>query len=114
MVGERGDEGKSFFQKQISGQYGRHRVLKLSLQGKSSDLLHHMKKVVDIPTDIFLFNVEMGVGDIDYTLLEKIKDGEALARKYETTIVTFTTPNVVMVFSNNYPDTRKNYHLIDG
>ena len=109
VAGGKGSEGKNFFQNQIRGQYGRHRVCKLSLEGKSSDLLHHMREVVDFPTDIFLFNIEMGVyrGDIDYTLLEKIKDGEALAKKYVTSIVRFTTPNVIIVFSNDYPDMGK-------
>ena len=107
VVGGKGNEGKNFFQGQIRGQYGRHRVCKMNLKGKSKDILHHMRKVVDIPTDIFLFNIQKGVimGDIDYTLLEDIKDGEALAEKYETMIVTFTTPNVIIVFGNKYPDT---------
>ena len=81
----------------------------MTLTAKSSDLLHHMRKVVDIPTDIFLFNIPKGVHmeNIDYTLLENIKDGEAVSAKYCTTVMTFTTPNVIIVFSNKYPDTGK-------
>ena len=69
-----------------------------------------MQKVLDIPRDIFLFNVTGGGGRrtkrINYSLLENIKDGE------ETVLVgnsvkrvRFTRPNVVMVFSNDYPNT---------
>ena len=109
VVGGKGDEGKSFFMKKIRGKYGRHRVCVMNLKGKSKDILHYMKKVVDIPTELFLFNIPKGVnmGDIEYTLLEDIKDGDALAEKYETTIVEITTPNVIIVFANDYPDTGK-------
>ena len=55
----------------------------------------------------------MNIGDIDYTLFEDIKDGEALAEKYETTIVEITTPNVIIVFANVYPDTRKQPLSVD-
>ena len=81
----------------------------MNLKGIAKDMLHHMKKVVDIPTDIFLFNIAKGVNMeyIDYTLLEDIKDGEAVAEKYDTTIVEITTPNVIIVFANKYPDTGK-------
>ena len=108
VVGGKGDEGKSFFQGQIRDQYGRHRVCKMSLTAKSSDLLHNMRERVDIPTYIFMFNIQKGVHmeNIDYTLLENIKDGEAVSSKYCNTVMTFTTPNVIIVFSNEYPNTR--------
>ena len=44
--------------------------------------------------------------NIDYTLLESIKDGEAVLGKYNTMMLMFTTPNVIIVFLNNNPDTR--------
>ena len=107
VVGGKGNEGKNFFQGQIIDQYRKHRVYTLSLTANSSDLLHHMGGRVDIPTDIFLFNIEKGVSmeNIDYTLLEKIKDGEAVSTKYNIMYMTFTTPNGIIVFSNKYPDT---------
>ena len=96
MVGGEGNEGKTFFQNQIEEQYGKHRVCTVTLTAKSKDILHHMRKVVDIPTDIFMFNIEKNVNidKIDYNLLENIKDGKAVATKFDTTIVRFTTPNV--------------------
>ena len=107
VVGGKGNEGKSFFQGQIKEQYGKHRVCTMSLTAKSSDLLHYMRGCVDIATDIFLFNIPKSVDmeNVNYSLLESIKDGEAVSGKYNTMMMTFTTPNVVMVFSNEYPDT---------
>ena len=109
VVGEGGDEGKNFFQNRIEEQYGKHRVCAMTLAARSKDILHCMREVVDITTDIFLFNIERGVymENIDYTLLEEIKDGEALAEKYETTILEISRPNVIIVFANGYPDTGK-------
>ena len=112
VVGGEGNEGKTFFMKKIRGQYGRHRVCTMPLRETTRNLIGYMQKVVDIPTDIFLFNITGGGGRrmkrINYSLLEKIKDGE------ETVVVgnsvkrvRFTSPNVVMVFSNDYPDTEK-------
>ncbi len=109
VVGEGGDEGKSFFQKHIEEQYGKQRVCKMTLAARSKDILHCMRKSVDITTDIFLFNIpkDVSTGNIDCKLLENIKDGEAMSKKYETKIMRFRTPNVIMVFSNGYPDTRR-------
>ena len=113
VVGGEGNEGKTFFMKKIRGQYGRHRVCTMPLRETTRNLIGCMQKVVDAYiTDIFLFNVTGGGGRrmkrINYSLLEKIKDGE------ETVVVgnsvkrvEFTRPNVVMVFSNDYPDTEK-------
>ncbi len=39
--------------------------------------------------------------------MESIKDGKAVSGKYSTKKMGFKTPNVIIVFSNNYPDTRK-------
>ena len=41
-----------------------------------------------------------------YNLLEKIIDGKVFATKYNTKKMRFKTPNVIIVFSNMYPDTR--------
>ena len=109
VVGGEGDEGKSFFQKHIEEQYGKQRVCKVTLAARSKDILHCMREVVDITTDIFLFNIPKGaiMGKIDCKLLENIKDGEAMAMKFKSRIMRFRTPNVIMVFSNDYPDTGK-------
>ena len=109
VVGEKGNEGKTFFQDKIEEQYGRHRVCTMSLTESSKDILHIMRKCVDTTTtDIFLFNIVKSVyiNDVNYKILEDIKDGKALARKFNSKIMRFKTPNVIIVFSNMYPDTR--------
>ena len=45
------------------------------------------------------------VNDVDYTLLENIKDGKAISGKFITKKIRFKTPNVIIVFSNKYPVT---------
>ena len=37
--------------------------------------------------------------------MERIKDGKATSTKYNTKKMIFKTPNVIIVFSNMYPDT---------
>ena len=103
----RGNEGKNFFQDKIREQYGKHRVCKLTLEEKFSDLLHYMHNSVDLyATDIFLFNIPIDVDkrNISYTLLENIKNGNGLSRNFNTMIMRYRTPNVIIVFANGYPD----------
>ena len=109
IVGKNGNEGKTFFQDKIEEQYGRHRVFQMELDESSRDILHIMKKCVDMQTDIFLFNITKSVyiNDVNYKILEDIKDGKALARKFNSKMMRFKTPNVIIVFSNMYPDTRE-------
>ena len=68
-----------------------------------------MRGCVDITTDIFLFNIPKSVcvNDIDYNLLESIKDGKAISGKFITKKMCFKTPNIIIVFSNMYPDTKE-------
>ena len=49
----------------------------------------------------------MNTGNIDCKLLENIKDGEAVATKYDTNKMRFRKPNIIIAFSNGYPDTGK-------
>ena len=109
IVGKNGNEGKTFFQDKIEDQYGRHRVFQMELDESSRDILHIMKKCVDMQTDIFLFNITKSVyiNDVNYKILEKIKDGKATSIKYHAKKMRFKTPNVILVFSNMYPNTRE-------
>ena len=68
VVGEKGNEGKTFFQDKIEEQYGMHRVCTMSLTESSRNLLHYMRGCVDITTDIFLFNIPKSVcvNHVDY------------------------------------------------
>ena len=72
-----------------------------------------MKKCVDMQTNIFLFNITKSVyiNDVNYKILEKIKEGKATSMKYNTKKMRFKTPNVIMVFFNMYPDS---FHMIGG
>ena len=94
IVGKKGNEGKTFFQDKIEEQYGLHRVFQMELAESSKNILHHMRNCVDMQTDIFLFNITKGVyiNDVNYKLLERIKDGKALSTKYNTKKMIFKTP----------------------
>ena len=113
VVGGEGNEGKSFFQAEVEKKYGKHRVCEMPLRETTRNLIGYMQKVVDTYiTDIFLFNVTGGGGRrtkrINYRILEKIKDGRVMAAVGNgVKRVRFTRPNVVMVFSNDYPNTGK-------
>ena len=39
-----------------------------------------------------------------YPVLESIKDGTAINGKYQSEVLRFKTPNIVIVFSNDDPD----------
>ena len=79
----------------------------MELAESTRNILHHMRKCVDMQTDIFLFNITKSVyiDDVNYNLLENIKDRKAWATKYNTKKMRFKTPNVIIVFLNMYPDT---------
>ena len=106
LVGEKGNEGKTFFQHRIEQQYGEHRVFQTGLIHSTRDTLRIMKKYVYIETDIFLFDIprSMHLSGEHYELFESIKDGCVTSIKYNTKNMRFTTPNVLMVFSTREPD----------
>ena len=54
-----------------------------------------------ITTDIFLFNIGKSVDtltQINYDMLEGIKDGELSSSKYDSQRITVNTPNILMFF----------------
>ena len=106
VVGEKGNEGKTFFQKQIEQEYGEHRVFLSQLIHSTRDTLRIMKIYVYIETDIFLFNIprSMHLSSEHYELFESIKDGCVTSVKYNIKNMRFNTPNVLMVFSTREPD----------
>ena len=58
--------------------------------------------------DIFLFNdTRASIHPINYSILEILKDGSAVSVKYNSQIVNFKVPNIVIIFSNHMPDTSK-------
>ena len=60
-------------------------------------------------TNMFLFDVGKGstFEDVNYNVLEKIKNGRIVADKYNTAELKFQTPNILVVFSNEKPNTKK-------
>ena len=60
-----------------------------------------------VTADIFLFNIGKSKKKfqvINYDALEKMKDGETFASKYDSQQLKIRVLNVVMVFSNSPPD----------
>ena len=106
IVGERGNEGKTFLQNYISNYYGSRRGVATDIAGRKKNIAHYLTKLQLECKDIFLFNHPASASEaVAYDLLEDIKDGRTRSDKYSTAQVMFKTPNTVMVFSNEYPRT---------
>ena len=107
ICGYNGNEGKSWFQGYLETFYGYARVVRLDLRNKTGNILHTLSKRPLQTTDIFLFNDTRASDHIwqNYTVLEHIKDGSAVSSKYNSTVLTFKSPNLVIVFSNSQPNT---------
>ena len=72
--------------------------------------LHALTKHPLITADIFLFNIGKSVdtlSEINYDMLEGIKDGELFTSKYDSQRITVNTPNILMVFSNDASNTSR-------
>ena len=78
----------------------------LRLRGRRSDLLHALRKRPLTLTDIFLVNIPRSSEEADscYNVLEAIKDGCAVSKKYDSNRIRFNTPNTLIVFSNDPPN----------
>ena len=107
IYGPRGNIGKSWFQNYIEAYFGYQRVFRSDLRIKHKDTCNILKKRGLTAIDIFLFNdsrstkgEEMNI----YRVLEDIKDGAATTSKYDSKVIKFKTPNIVMVFSNKQPN----------
>ena len=111
VVGKSCGEGKTWLQNYIEYKYGDRRVVSgISLQTKSGHIAHALTKHPLATADIFLFNVPKSVDtstEINYEMLESIKDGKLFSSKYDSQRIKVNTPNIVMVFSNDEPNTSK-------
>ena len=109
IVGAKGNEGKTWFQEYLEIFYGSVRVVRLDLKIKTSNVLHVLTKRPLSTTDVFLFNDPRASNHefCNYSILESIKDGTAVSSKYNSDIMRFKTPNVVVVFSNRIPKTKE-------
>ena len=109
ICGYNGNEGKSWFQDYIETRCGYARVARLDLRNKTSNILFTLSKRPLQSTDIFLFNDTRATDSADqnYSVLEQIKDGNAISSKYSSTVLKFKVPNMVIVFSNSQPNKSK-------
>ena len=109
IIGQKGNEGKSWFQEYLEAFYGYARVVRLDLKMKTPNVLHVLTKRPLSTTDIFLFNKPRAVTyeSCNYSILESIKDGTAVSSKYNNDVMRFKVPNVVIVFSNSMPSTKE-------
>ena len=92
----------------VEAYFGYHRVFRCDLRIKHKDICHILKKRSMSTVDIYLFNDARSIKSEEvnmYRVLEDIKDGSATTSKYDNQVLKFKTPNIVMVFSNSWPDT---------
>ena len=108
VVGARGNEGKTFFQDHIQARYGVEKVCKFHFGSRSEDMMNYLHEAVSMKTDIFLFHTYKNdrVNELDYQMLESIKDGWTMSTEYGHDIH-FKRSNVIIVFSNKYPDIQR-------
>ena len=111
IIGKEGNEGKNWFQKYVKSWLGARRVVTgIDIKANSASIFQALRKCPIVTADIFLFNIGKSMkkfDQINYDALEKMKDGEAFASKYDSQQLKIRVPNVVMVFSNSPPDVRE-------
>ena len=109
VIGEKGNEGKSYFQENIREEYGYARVCTMELSENSRNTFHILRQLYTHDTDIFLFNLPRGqyMDSGNYKILESVKDGSAIAGKYNSKKLVFKKPNILIVFSNWAPNKSK-------
>ena len=110
VIGKKGNEGKTWFQDYMESKFGWSKVIAgMDIKLKKSSICHALTKRSLMTTDIFLFDVGKAHSDddVNYELLEKIKNGRVLASKFDSKELKFHTPNAVVVFSNEKPDVKQ-------
>ena len=107
IIGKNGDEGKTWFQDYLEDLYGYDRVVQLTADLRTKDLLRALTKRPLATIDIFLFNLPRAVNSCNYYILESLKDGKAVSSKYDNEILRFKIPNIVAVFSIDMPEWEK-------
>ena len=104
-------EGKLWFQKYVKSLYGTRKVVSgINLRANTASICHVLSKQPLSTADIFLFNIgkaKKKTDAVNYEVLEDLKDGDAFAAKYNSQQLKIRTPNVVMVFSNEKPNTNQ-------
>ena len=108
VVGKACGEGKSWFQKYLKSWFGTKRVVYgINIKANTPSICHVLSKQSLATADIFLFNIgksKRSNDQVNYEVLEDLKDGDAFASKYNSQQLKIKVPNIVMVFSNTAPD----------
>jgi len=107
VIGRKGNEGKTWFQEFLASKFGWSRVIcGMDIRMKKSSICHILGKRSLMTTDIFLFDVGKArtEDNMNYELIEQIKNGRTLAGKFDSKELKFHTPNIIVVFSNEKPD----------
>ena len=111
IIGKEGNEGKNWFQKYVKSWLGARRVVTgIDIKANNASIFQALRKCPIVTADIFLFNIGKSMkkfDQINYDALEKMKDGEAFASKYDSQQLKIRVLNVVMVFSNSPPDVKE-------
>jgi len=111
VQGAKCDEGKTFFQEYIEAKFGWKRVMcGLDIMMKKESIFHTIRSRPYMTTDIFTFNIgkdNTNMEDINYQVLEQIKDGRFVAAKFSSKEIKICKPNIVIVFSNDKPELKK-------
>ena len=108
VVGKACGEGKTWFQKYLKSLFGTSRVVHgINIKANTPSICHVLSKQSLATADIFLFNIgksKRSNDQVNYEVLEDLKDGDAFASKYNSQQLKIKVPNIVMVFSNTAPD----------
>lgn len=105
IVDRSGGGGKSWFCRYYQRMYGRTVVLK---PGKKADMTYALMSLLEPSTKVIFIDAPRSKqGEyIQYDFLEEVKDGCILNTKYESRILEFNHPHVV-VMMNESPDMEK-------
>merc|ERR1712090_89970 len=77
---------------------------------KKESIYHTIRNRPYMTTDIFTFNIgkdDTNREDINYQVLEQLKDGRFIAAKFSSKKIKICKPNIVIVFNNDKPDVKK-------
>ena len=110
VIGKKGNEGKTWFQKYMESKYGWSKIIcGINLKMKGGSICQLLRKRSLLTTDVFLFDVGKAKTEegINYDVLESIKNGWITADKYNSEQFRCHTPNTIVVFSNEKPDIKE-------
>merc|ERR1712236_170032 len=77
---------------------------------KKESIYHIIRNRPYMTRNIFTFNIgkdNTNMEDINYQVLEQLKDGRFLAAKFSSKEIKICKPNIVIVFANCTPDVKK-------